>query len=154
MKLGVICDGISRDLKHAVDVMDEFGLEYAELQFVGDKEVGDHSAQEIREALEGIRRLVIPEEVAGTKVFGSGTWFGDLGMAATLISLLAGIAIVAWRWWWWRTQEFLVTNFRLVLAWGVINKSASDSSLWLSRSWSKVTTCSRYALVETRYLSS
>ncbi|MXW87468.1 MAG: sugar phosphate isomerase/epimerase, partial [Boseongicola sp. SB0667_bin_21] len=43
------CDGISRDLAHAVDVMDEFGLEYAELQFVGDTEVGDHSAQEIRE---------------------------------------------------------------------------------------------------------
>lgn len=49
MKLGVICDGISRDLKHAVDVMDEFGLEYAELQFVGEKEVGDHTADEIRE---------------------------------------------------------------------------------------------------------
>ncbi|MEM9577164.1 MAG: sugar phosphate isomerase/epimerase family protein [Pseudomonadota bacterium] len=49
MKLGVICDGISRDLKHAVDVMDEFGLEYAELQFVGDTEVGDHTAQDNRE---------------------------------------------------------------------------------------------------------
>jgi sugar phosphate isomerase/epimerase len=49
MKLGVICDGINRDLAHAVDVMDEFGLTYAELQFVGDKEVGDHSAAEIRE---------------------------------------------------------------------------------------------------------
>ncbi|MEM1233724.1 MAG: sugar phosphate isomerase/epimerase family protein [Pseudomonadota bacterium] len=49
MKLGVICDGISRDLQHAVNVMDEFGLEYAELQFVGDHEVGDHSALEIRE---------------------------------------------------------------------------------------------------------
>ncbi len=49
MKLGVICDGISRDLKHAVGVMDEFGLEYAELQFVGDKEVGDHTASEIAE---------------------------------------------------------------------------------------------------------
>ncbi len=49
MKLGVICDGISRNLKHAVDVMDEFDLEYAELQFVGDTEVGDHSAEEIRE---------------------------------------------------------------------------------------------------------
>ena len=47
MKLGVICDGISRDLAHAVDVMDEFDLEYAELQFVGDKEVGDHSPTEI-----------------------------------------------------------------------------------------------------------
>lgn len=49
MKLGVICDGISRDLRRAVDVMDEFGLEYAELQFVGDAEVGDHGADEIRE---------------------------------------------------------------------------------------------------------
>lgn len=49
MKLGVICDGVSRDLAHTVDVMDEFELEYAELQFVGEKEVGDHSAQEITE---------------------------------------------------------------------------------------------------------
>jgi len=49
MKLGVICDGINRNLAHAVDVMDEFDLDYAELQFVGDKEVGDHNAKEIRE---------------------------------------------------------------------------------------------------------
>jgi len=47
MKLGVICDGISRNLGHTVDVMDEFGLEYAELQFVGRHEVGDHSPAEI-----------------------------------------------------------------------------------------------------------
>jgi len=49
MKLGVICDGISRNLSHAIDVMDEFELEYAELQFVGEKEIGDHNPQEIRE---------------------------------------------------------------------------------------------------------
>ena len=49
MKLGVICDGISRDLAHSINVMDEFGLEYAELQFVGDKEVGDHSKTQIKE---------------------------------------------------------------------------------------------------------
>lgn len=49
MKLGVICDGISRDLAHSLKVMDEFDLEYAELQFVGDKEVGDHSRKEIAE---------------------------------------------------------------------------------------------------------
>lgn len=55
MKLGVICDGISRDLDHALDVMVEFGLTHAELQFVWDKEVGDHDAAEIariRQALE------------------------------------------------------------------------------------------------------
>ncbi len=49
MKLGVICDGISRDLAHTLEVMDEFDLEYAELQYVGDKEVGDHSPAEIAE---------------------------------------------------------------------------------------------------------
>ena len=55
MKLGVICDGISRNLAHTVDVMDEFGLDYAELQFVGEKEVGDHDAGEIREINELLR---------------------------------------------------------------------------------------------------
>ena len=52
MKLGVICDGISRDLSHALRVMDEFGLDYAELQFVWDKEVGDHDASEIAQIKE------------------------------------------------------------------------------------------------------
>lgn len=46
MKLGVICDGISRDLAHALKVMNGAGLDYAELQFVDDKEVGDHSSEE------------------------------------------------------------------------------------------------------------
>ena len=76
-----------------------------------------------------LARLVVPDEVLGNNLFGDDTVIGSLGMAATLITLLAGIAVVAIRWWWWRTQEFLVTNFRLVLAWGIINKSASDSSL-------------------------
>ena len=49
MKLGVICDGISRNLKHALKVMDEFNLEYAELQYIDEKEVGDHSREEINE---------------------------------------------------------------------------------------------------------
>ena len=46
MKLGVITDGISRDLAHALGVMDEFDLPFAELQFVWDKEIGDHDATE------------------------------------------------------------------------------------------------------------
>ncbi|MEM9011231.1 MAG: sugar phosphate isomerase/epimerase family protein [Pseudomonadota bacterium] len=54
MKLGVICDGINRDLGHALTLMAEFGLTHAELQFVGEKEVGDHSPAEIAE----IARLV------------------------------------------------------------------------------------------------
>lgn len=76
-----------------------------------------------------VAKFIIPEDVAGRNVFGDDTWAGSLGTAATLITLLLGMAVVGIRWWWWRTQEFLVTNRRLVLAWGVLSKSASDSSL-------------------------
>ena len=69
MKLGVICDGISRDLKHAVDVMDEFGLEYAELQFIGEKEVGDHSASEIAEIDQLLRDRGKPVSCLSRHVF-------------------------------------------------------------------------------------
>ncbi|MCY4525300.1 MAG: sugar phosphate isomerase/epimerase [Anaerolineaceae bacterium] len=41
MKPGVITDGISRNPEHAFSVMNEFGLEYAELQYVDELEVGD-----------------------------------------------------------------------------------------------------------------
>jgi sugar phosphate isomerase/epimerase len=56
VQLGVITDGISRDFAHALRVMDEFGLEYAELQYLWDKEVGDLDAAERRRALDLLRR--------------------------------------------------------------------------------------------------
>ncbi len=56
MKLGVITDGISRDLDHALAVMDEFDLDYAELQFIGDKEVGNLDDGERAAALELIKK--------------------------------------------------------------------------------------------------
>ena len=48
MKLGVITDGISRDLAEAISVMNEYELHYAELQYIEDKEVGDLSISEMR----------------------------------------------------------------------------------------------------------
>lgn len=69
MKLGVICDGISRDLSHTVDVMDEFGLEYAELQFVGEKEVGDHTQAEITEIDQLLRDRGKPVSCLSRHVF-------------------------------------------------------------------------------------
>ena len=58
-KLGVIIDGISRNLEHALTVMSEFQLIYAELQYVTlpdgtDKEVGEMTTAEI----DWIQRLV------------------------------------------------------------------------------------------------
>ena len=56
MKLGVITDGISRDFEHALAVMDEFGLDYAELQFLWDKEAGDQDVAELRRIKELLDR--------------------------------------------------------------------------------------------------
>lgn len=47
MNLGVISDGISRDLDHALKVMTEFGIDHAELQYVWNREIGDHNSQEV-----------------------------------------------------------------------------------------------------------
>lgn len=74
-------------------------------------------------------QFLLPDEIVGRDLFGSATWFGTAGIAVTWLTLLGGILVLALRWWWWRTQEFLVTNRRLVLAWGVLNKNSSDSSL-------------------------
>jgi hypothetical protein len=46
-----------------------------------------------------------------------------------LLTLLGGLIVVAWRWWEWRAQEFLVTNRRLLNTSGIINKRSADSSL-------------------------
>ena len=55
MKTGVITDGISRDFEHALNAMNEFGLQFAELQFVWDKEVGfleDDKVQKVNQLLD------------------------------------------------------------------------------------------------------
>ncbi len=82
MKLGVICDGISRNLPHAVDVMDEFGLEYAELQFVGDTEVGDHTSEEVREIDALLRDRGKPVSCLSRHVFAGLTTANTPGDAA------------------------------------------------------------------------
>ena len=69
MKLGVITDGISRDLAHALAVMDEFGLAHAELQYVWDKQVGDLDAAERRRVLELLQRHGKPVSCLSRHVF-------------------------------------------------------------------------------------
>ncbi len=49
-KLGVITDGISRDLEQALTVINETGLACAELQFLWDVEVGDLSDDQLDHA--------------------------------------------------------------------------------------------------------
>jgi len=54
VKIGVITNGISEDLEYALKVMNKTGVKYAELQFVWDKQVGDHTPEEI----DKIKKLV------------------------------------------------------------------------------------------------
>lgn len=77
MKLGVITDGISRDFEHALKVMTETGVEYAELQFLWDKEIGDQTSYEIQK----IKKLVAQYEVIVSCV--SGHNFAGLPVMAT-----------------------------------------------------------------------
>ena len=56
-KLGVITDGISREFEHALSVMNEFDLRYAELQFLWDKEVGDLDDQQMNRVQQLLKAL-------------------------------------------------------------------------------------------------
>lgn len=80
-KLGVITDGISRDLERALAVMSEFGLTQAELQYVWDVEVGDLSDAQ----LDRVQRLLAAHEVEvsciSRHIFG-GLALGDLSATA------------------------------------------------------------------------
>jgi sugar phosphate isomerase/epimerase len=69
MKLVVFCDGISGDLAHTLNVMDEFDLEYAELQFIWNKEVGDHSKEEIAKMKELLKKHNKPVSCLSRHVF-------------------------------------------------------------------------------------
>ena len=80
-KLGVITDGISRELECALSVMNEFGLTQAELQYLWDVEVGDLSDAQ----LDRVQRLVAAHKVEvsciSRHVFG-GLALGDLSPTA------------------------------------------------------------------------
>ena len=62
MKPGVITDGISRNPERAFAVMNEFGLEYAELQYIDELEAGDlNDAQTARlQDLLAAHKLQVP----------------------------------------------------------------------------------------------
>ena len=76
-KLGVITDGISRELEHVLAVMNEFDLTQAELQFIWDKEVGDLDDAQ----MDRVQHLVQAHNVEVSCV--SRHIFGGLSVGAT-----------------------------------------------------------------------
>ena len=69
-RLGVISDGISRDLGHALRVAREAGLDEVELQFVGEREVGDFDEDETRRVVGLVREAGMPVSCVSRHVFG------------------------------------------------------------------------------------
>jgi len=48
LKLGIITDGISQDVETAFRFLNNAGIEYGDLQFIWNKEIGDQTADEIK----------------------------------------------------------------------------------------------------------
>jgi len=46
-----------------------------------------------------------------------------------LVVIVLGIVFFAFRWWHWRTDEYVITNRRLLKVEGIINKRSADSNL-------------------------
>jgi sugar phosphate isomerase/epimerase len=81
IKLGVITDGISREFEHALAVMNEFGLDQAELQFLWDKEVGDQTETEIKRVQDLVQVHSVEVSCISRHIFG-GISVGDLEVAS------------------------------------------------------------------------
>ena len=43
--------------------------------------------------------------------------------------ILLGLLFFAWRWWHWTTDEYIITNRRLLKVEGIVNKRSADSNL-------------------------
>lgn len=69
-KLGVITDGISRDFAYALRAIVEAELQFAELQFLWDKEVGDLDGAERRKARDLVRDHGLSVSCISRHVFG------------------------------------------------------------------------------------
>jgi hypothetical protein len=55
--------------------------------------------------------------------------FGGILQIASLIALLASLAVIGLKVWAWRNQEYLVTSRRVIKSEGIFNKRMGDSSL-------------------------
>ena len=80
-KLGVITDGISRELEHALTVMNEVGLTQAELQYVWDVEVGDLTDAQIDQVQQLVQAHGMSVSCISRHVFG-GLALGELSAAS------------------------------------------------------------------------
>ena len=47
----------------------------------------------------------------------------------SLAIIVVGIVFFAWRWWHWKSEEYVITSRRLLKVEGIINKRSADSNL-------------------------
>ena len=69
-RLGVISDGISHDLGYALRVARDAGLDEIELQYIWDREVGDHDTDETERVVSLVREARMPVSCISRHIFG------------------------------------------------------------------------------------
>ena len=47
----------------------------------------------------------------------------------SLAIIVVGIVFFAWRWWHWKSEEYIITSRRLLKVEGIVNKRSADSNL-------------------------
>jgi hypothetical protein len=53
----------------------------------------------------------------------------NIASGVALVTIVLGLIVLLYRWWQWRTNEYLITNRRLLNVSGILNKRSGDSSL-------------------------
>ncbi|HEY7024483.1 MAG TPA: PH domain-containing protein [Candidatus Limnocylindrales bacterium] len=51
------------------------------------------------------------------------------GVSLVALLVIVGVVILAYRWWQWSNQDYIITNRRLLKVTGILNKHSADSSL-------------------------
>jgi hypothetical protein len=80
-------------------------------------------------ALGGIVVLVLGLWVRGSGTEGLAANLGQLLAIIALVALVIGFVLFGINLWRWRSQDYLVTNRRVIKVEGILNKRAMDSSL-------------------------
>ena len=79
--------------------------------------------------LEFCSRAAIVSALVFLFIAGGSGLVHDVSLWVFWVAVVVGLLILAFNYWVWRTEEYLVTNRRMMKVTGVINKRSADSSL-------------------------
>lgn len=108
---------------------------YAETLLAPGEVVVHRSHQHVLSLILGSRFGILSWAAAIVALVLHFTLFGGNGLPDQIVGFVfwaavgIGVILLVWNWWQWRTEEYLITNRRLMKVTGIINKRSADSSL-------------------------